>query len=97
MTVADIAGTSPKLWNNWKNKLLWDLYLAAGDALRRGLEAEVAEGAFVDVFFDDVDGVGLGASLEDFDGAHFDELVGKAGCLFDDAVVDDIKDEEEII
>jgi [protein-PII] uridylyltransferase len=38
LTVADIAGTSPKLWNNWKNKLLWDLYLAAGDALRRGLE-----------------------------------------------------------
>ena len=38
LTVADIAGTSPKLWNNWKNKLLWDLYLSAGDALRRGLE-----------------------------------------------------------
>lgn len=38
LTVADIAGTSPDLWNNWKNKLLWDLYLAAGDALRRGLE-----------------------------------------------------------
>jgi len=38
LTVADIAGTSPELWNNWKNKLLWDLYLATGDALRRGLE-----------------------------------------------------------
>jgi [protein-PII] uridylyltransferase len=38
LTVADIAGTSPKLWNNWKNKLLWDLYLSAGEALRRGLE-----------------------------------------------------------
>ena len=41
LTMADIAGTSPKLWNNWKNKLLWDLYLAAGDALRRGLENPV--------------------------------------------------------
>ncbi|MDT8320459.1 MAG: [protein-PII] uridylyltransferase [Xanthomonadales bacterium] len=38
LTVADIAATSPKLWNNWKNKLLWDLYLSSGDALRRGLE-----------------------------------------------------------
>jgi [protein-PII] uridylyltransferase len=38
LTIADIAGTSPKLWNNWKNKLLWELYLACGDALRRGLE-----------------------------------------------------------
>jgi [protein-PII] uridylyltransferase len=41
LTAADIAGTSPKLWNNWKNKLLWDLYLSAGDALRRGLENPV--------------------------------------------------------
>ncbi len=38
LTVADIAATSPKLWNNWKNKLLWELYLSAGEALRRGLE-----------------------------------------------------------
>ncbi|MBT8057214.1 MAG: [protein-PII] uridylyltransferase [Xanthomonadales bacterium] len=38
LTVADIAGTDPKLWNNWKNKLIWDLYLAAGQALRQGLE-----------------------------------------------------------
>ncbi len=38
LTVADIAATSPKLWNNWKNGLIWDLYMASGNALRRGLE-----------------------------------------------------------
>jgi [protein-PII] uridylyltransferase len=38
VTVADIAATNPKLWNAWKNGLLWDLYLQTGAALRRGLE-----------------------------------------------------------
>jgi [protein-PII] uridylyltransferase len=38
LTVADIAATSPQLWNNWKNGLLWDLLLQAGAALRRGLD-----------------------------------------------------------
>ncbi|HLX01034.1 MAG TPA: [protein-PII] uridylyltransferase [Trinickia sp.] len=28
LTVADIRGTSPKVWNNWKGKLLEDLYRA---------------------------------------------------------------------
>ncbi len=28
LTVADICGTSPKVWNNWKGKLLEDLYTA---------------------------------------------------------------------
>ncbi len=41
LTVADIAATSPKLWNGWKNNLLWELYLSAGNALRRGLEHPV--------------------------------------------------------
>ena len=26
LTVADIRGTSPKVWNAWKDKLLEDLY-----------------------------------------------------------------------
>ena len=26
LTVADIRGTSPKVWNAWKGKLLEDLY-----------------------------------------------------------------------
>jgi [protein-PII] uridylyltransferase len=38
LTVADIAGTSPKLWNAWKDRLLADLHGATRFALRRGLE-----------------------------------------------------------
>jgi [protein-PII] uridylyltransferase len=38
LTVADIAGTSPKLWNAWKDRLMADLYTATRFALRRGLE-----------------------------------------------------------
>lgn len=42
LTCADIAGTSPKLWNAWKDRLLADLYIATRLALRRGLEHPVA-------------------------------------------------------
>lgn len=38
LTMADIAATSPKLWNTWKDSLLWDLYVNASQALQRGLE-----------------------------------------------------------
>ena len=42
LTCADIAGTSPKLWNAWKDRLLSDLHAATRLALRRGLEHPVA-------------------------------------------------------
>ncbi len=44
LTCADIAGTSPKLWNAWKDRLLADLYFAARRALREGGEQPVAAG-----------------------------------------------------
>ncbi|HEX7339545.1 MAG TPA: [protein-PII] uridylyltransferase [Rhodanobacteraceae bacterium] len=37
LTVADIIGTSPRLWNAWKDRLLADLYVAARFALRSDL------------------------------------------------------------
>lgn len=37
LTVADIIGTSPKLWNAWKDRLLADLYVAARYTLRSDL------------------------------------------------------------
>ena len=42
LTCADIAGTSPQLWNAWKDRLLTDLRTATRLALRRGLENPVA-------------------------------------------------------
>ncbi len=38
LTVADVRGTNPQLWNSWKATLFHDLYDLTGRALRRGLE-----------------------------------------------------------
>src|SRR5690606_1177119 len=41
LTVADVRGTNPTLWNSWKARLFRDLYEQARTALRRGLETPV--------------------------------------------------------
>ena len=41
LTVADVRGTNPKLWNSWRSSLFHDFYERAKRALRRGLEAPV--------------------------------------------------------
>lgn len=38
LTVADVRGTDPKLWNSWKAQLFRDLYELCKRALDRGLE-----------------------------------------------------------
>jgi [protein-PII] uridylyltransferase len=38
LTVADISGTSAKLWNSWKDRLLSDLYISARYMLRSAVE-----------------------------------------------------------
>lgn len=43
LTIADIIGTSPRLWNAWKDRLLADLYTATRYALRR--DAKPSSGA----------------------------------------------------
>ena len=69
LTCADIAGTSPKLWNSWKDRLLADLYVAARYVLRAGLErppqtaAQVAECQAQALEILRADGVGDGRVL----------------------------------
>jgi len=41
LTIADVKGTNPKLWNSWKATLFHDLYELTAQALRRGLEKPI--------------------------------------------------------
>jgi [protein-PII] uridylyltransferase len=41
LTVADVRGTNPKLWNNWKASLFAEFYERIKQALRRGLESPI--------------------------------------------------------
>jgi [protein-PII] uridylyltransferase len=43
LTVADVRGTNPKLWNTWKASLFEDFYERTKRALRRGLESPLGE------------------------------------------------------
>ena len=42
LTFADIRGTSPKVWSEWKGKLLSNLYMATSRRLRTGLSGAQA-------------------------------------------------------
>jgi [protein-PII] uridylyltransferase len=41
LTVSDVRGTNPKLWNNWKASLFSEFYERTKQALRRGLESPI--------------------------------------------------------
>ena len=78
VTVADIAATSPKLWNHWKGSLLWELYTITSRALSEGStnlfdrdhhirksKAEVRE-RLLDMGFDPAEIEALWASLPQY-------------------------------
>jgi [protein-PII] uridylyltransferase len=48
LTVADIRGTSPKVWNAWKGKLLEDLFHAARAALTAGTSERTIHDSIVE-------------------------------------------------
>lgn len=43
LTVSDIRGTNPALWNSWRESLLKDLYRATRHALARGIDNPISE------------------------------------------------------
>ena len=47
LTIADIRGTNPGLWNEWKDALLHDLYRSTVRALIRGLENPIERAELV--------------------------------------------------
>ncbi len=47
LTIADIIGTSPRLWNGWKDRLLADLFTATRYALRSDVELPLDAGVRV--------------------------------------------------
>ncbi len=71
LTCADIAGTSPKLWNAWKDRLFADLYAATRFALRRGLEHPVH--ATERITETRADALAL-LHVEDFDAASIEQV-----------------------
>ena len=47
LTVADVRGTNPKLWNAWKASLFEEFFERTKRALRRGLESPIGEAELI--------------------------------------------------
>ena len=48
LTVADVRGTNPKIWNSWKGTLFWELYQLTKRALRRGFARPIDADELID-------------------------------------------------
>ncbi len=64
LTVADVRGTNPKIWNSWKDTLFRELYELAKRALRRGFARPIDAEELIDETQgrarELLDGMGLG-------------------------------------
>ena len=47
LTVADVRGTNPKIWNSWKESLFAELYHGTRRALRRGVSNAIDKDEFI--------------------------------------------------
>lgn len=48
LTVADMCGTNPEVWNTWRASLMRQLYLETKRALRRGLENTIDQNELIE-------------------------------------------------
>src|SRR5687768_12068645 len=80
LTVADVRGTNPKLWNNWKASLFAGFYQRTREALRRGLESPIDQDQLIAetqararalIGREGLDGAALQAVWQQFTDAYF--------------------------
>ena len=80
LTVADIRGTNPDLWNSWKDTLLLELYTATMRVLRRGLGNPIDQAERIDEIRNealnllksrDIDAAAIDRLWREFDDEYF--------------------------
>ncbi len=105
LTVADIRGTNPTLWNSWKEALFRDLYNATQRALRRGLEnplhrdeliRDIKDKAAAELLEQGIDAGQLAALWQDFPDDYFlrhsvDEVVWHSRVIFSEGNIDGVR------
>ena len=64
LTIADIRGTDPGLWNDWKDALLHDLYRSTVRALMRGLQNPIERAELVRETREEAGRLAAGAGTE---------------------------------
>ena len=68
LTVADVRGTNPKLWNSWKATLFEEFYERTKGALRRGLENPIDK----EELFEEIQAEARSLLAQEFEGESID-------------------------
>lgn len=72
LTYADMTGTSAELWNDWRNSLLWDLYLKTRAELVAGAESQALQEQRLQTMLDHIRQISR--APEEELAAHFDKM-----------------------
>jgi len=72
LTYADMTGTSAELWNDWRNSLLWDLYLKTRAELVAGAESQALQEQRLQTMLDHIRQISR--APEEELAAHFEKM-----------------------